>query len=388
MEITPFHVNVSQEILDDLAMRLKSTRWPDEIPNSGWDYGTNRAYIKGLLDYWGSEFNWRVQENAINGFPNFRANIDGLNIHFIHERGKGPNPLPIIITHGWPSSFYEMLKIIPFLTDPASHGGESEDSFDVVVPSLPGYGFSDRPHRPGMTNRTIADLWAEVMSDLGYDRFGAYGGDIGAGVTAWLGLLHPKQVVGIHVTSVREPYLGEGVPPLSEAEKAYVALQERWNDDENGYGHIQSTRPQTLAYGLNDSPAGLAAWIVEKFRAWSDCDGDVEKRFTKDELLTNITIYWVTQTINSSVRLYYEHKHNPRPFKKGERIEIPCGVALTKEEVDHAPREWAERTYNIQHWTELPSGGHFVASEEPKLLAEDIRSFFRRLRNADAVDIA
>jgi len=380
MEITPFHVNVPNEILDDLAMRLKSTRWPDELPNSGWDYGANRAYIKGLLDYWGSEFNWRIQEEAMNGFRNFRANINGLNIHFIHERGKGPNPLPIIITHGWPSSFYEMLKIIPLLTDPASHGGKSEDSFDVVVPSLPGYGFSDRPNRPGMTNRTIADLWAELMSGLGYDRFGAHGGDIGSGVTAWLGLFHPEQVVGINVTSVREPYLGEGVPPLSEAEKSYVALQKRWDDDENGYGHIQSTRPQTLAYGLNDSPAGLAAWVVEKFRAWSDCDGDVEKRFTKDELLTNITIYWVTQTINSSIRLYYEHKHNPRPFKKGERIEIPCGVALTKEKVEHAPREWAERTYNIQHWTEFPTGGHFVASEEPKLLAEDIRSFFRKLR--------
>lgn len=273
-----------------------------------------------------------------------------------------------------------MLKIIPLLTDPASYGGDSRDSFDVIVPSLPGFGFSDRPVQPGLTNRTIAGMWVELMVGLGYDCFCAHGGDIGSGITAWLGLLHTDHVMGIHVTSVRRPYLGEGTPQLSAAEKAFVALQERWEDEEDGYGHIQSTRPQTLAYGLNDSPVGLAAWFIEKFRAWSDCNGEVEKRFTKDELLTNITIYWVTQTINSSIRLYYEHKHNPRSFQRKERIQVPCGVALTKEEVDHAPREWAERTYNVVHWTELPSGGHFAASEEPKLLADDIRAFFRKLR--------
>ncbi len=378
MEISPFEAHVPDSVLDDLRERLDRVRWPDELDGAGWTYGSSLAYMRELVAYWRDEFDWRAQERAINRFAHFRASIDGLGIHFIHERGKGPNPLPLILTHGWPGSFFEMYKLIPLLADPASHGGDPRDAFDVVVPSLPGYGFSDRPSRPGMTNSATADLWARLMTEgLGYARFAAHGGDIGSGVTARLGLRHPSSLLGIHVTAVSTPYLGPGAPALSEAERAYVALQERWEQEEGAYSHQQHTRPQTLAYGLNDSPVGLAGWIVEKFRAWSDCGGEIERRFSKDELLTNIMVYWATETINSSIRRYAEPRE---PIQPGQRITVPCAVALTREEVERAPREWAERTYNVQRWTDLPSGGHFLALEEPELLAEDLRAFFRQFR--------
>lgn len=381
MDVQPFKIHVPQATLDDLQACLKRTRWPDEIPHSGWDYGSNLAYMKELINYWRTQFDWRTQEEAINAFAHFRASVDGLSIHFIHERGKGPNPLPLIVTHGWPRSFFQMLKIIPLLTDPESHGGDPEDSFDVVVPSLPGYGFSDRPTQRGMTTSRIADLWVRLMTEgLGYSRFGAQGGDLGAGVTNRLGLAYPDQLIGIHVTNLTEPYLGPGARELSEAERAMLAESERWDNSEGAYAKLQATKPQTLSYGLNDSPAGLVAWIVEKFRAWSDCSGEVERRFTKDELLTNVTIYWVTETINSSIRLYYENRHNPMPLKQGERIEVPSAVALFPKEIRHPCREWAERTCNVQRWTQMPRGGHFAAQEEPDLLVEDIRAFFRTLR--------
>ncbi len=276
-----------------------------------------------------------------------------------------------------------MNRIIPLLSDPANHGGDPADAFDVVVPSIPGYGFSDRPTQRGMNIFRIADLWARLMTDgLGYHRFGAQGGDWGASVTARLGFAHPNQLVGIHVTSVAAifPYLGPGARELSQQERALLEGRERWRQAEGGYSHIQGTKPQTLSYGLNDSPTGLAAWMVEKFRTWSDCEGDVERRFTKDELLTNVTIYWVTQTINSSTRLYYEFQHSPWSLSQGEGIQVPCAVALFPKEISRPPREWAERSYNVQRWTPMPRGGHFAALEEPDLLAEDIRAFFRPLR--------
>jgi pimeloyl-ACP methyl ester carboxylesterase len=302
--------------------------------------------------------------------------VDGLGIHFIHERGRGPNPTPLILTHGWPSSFFELTKLIPLLTDPGAHGGDPAQSFEVVVPSLPGYGFSEASHATGMLSSRVAELWATLMPRLGYARFAAFGSDIGAGVTSRLGLYHPERLLGIYVLSVVDPYLGPGARPLSAAAQAFKAVGEEWDRDEGAYSHIQATRPQTLAYGLNDSPMGLAAWIVEKWRAWGDTHGDLESRFSKDDLLTTVMIYWITQTINASTRMYYEYCHHPRPLGPADRVRVPAAIGLTTEPVDRAPREWAERSYDIQRWTEFPRGGHFFAFEEPELLAEELRAFF------------
>lgn len=384
MDVQPFKIHVPEETLTDLRERLDETRWSDEIPGSNWDYGTNLAYIKELVDYWRTSFNWRAQEEAINRLSHFRAEVEGLGIHFIHEKGKGPNPMPLVLTHGWPGSFFEMSKITPLLTDPASHGGDPADAFHVVTPSMPGYGYSDHPTQPGMHVLRVSDLWVKLMTEgLGYQRFGAQGGDWGASVTAYLGFAYPENLTGIHLTSITRPtpYMGPGATPFSEAEKALLKQREDWLQAEGGYSHIQGTKPQTLSYGLNDSPAGLAAWLVEKYRTWSDCGGDVEKRFTKDELLTTITIYWATQTINSSTRLYYETAKHPWDMKQGERISVPSAMAVFPGEISTPPREWGERSFNIQQWTEMPSGGHFSAFEEPQRLAEDIRSFFRPLRD-------
>ena len=288
-----------------------------------------------------------------------------------------------MVTHGWPGTFFEMYKILPLLTDPGSHGGDPADSFDVVAPSMPGYGFSDRPNYRGLHLGKVSDLWAKLMAEgLGYNRFGAHGGDWGADVTAYLGYAYPQHLIGIHLTDLNrpEPYLGSGSRELSEAEKALLREQERWNRDERGYGHIQGTKPQTLSYGLNDSPAGLAAWIVEKYRSWSDCGGDVESKYTKDELLTTITIYWVTQTINSSTRLYYETRNHPWKMEQGGRIQVPRAMAAFPHEITPPPREWGERSFNVRRWTDMPRGGHFAALEEPDLLVEDLWAFFRTLR--------
>ena len=383
MEVQPYKVEVSQDVLDDLKRRLEHTRWPDEIVGSGWDFGSNLAYVKELCEYWRTEFDWRAQERDINTFRHFRTELDGLNIHFIHQRGKGPNPMPLIITHGWPSTFFELLKIIPPLTDPASHGGDPADAFDVVVPSLPGYGFSDRP-QIRMDIPSMARLWHILMLDvLGYDTFGSQGGDWGACVSARLGFNYPSNVAGVHLNNdtFACPYLGPGSREMSDREKTYREEVQIGNIEERAFARLQSTRPQTVAYALNDSPAGLAAWIVEKFRSWSDCDGDVEKVYSKDELLTNITVYWVTQTISSSVRIYYEAFYgNPWVLKRGERVEVPCAVALFPKDPYQVVREWAERSLNVQRWTEMPAGGHFAAMEQPQLLVDDIRAFFRHLR--------
>ena len=383
MAVQPFTIDVPDSILEDLKSRLERTRWPDELPGTNWEYGSNLDYVKELVEYWRAKFDWRAQERLLNSFSHFKTEVEGLDIHYIHEKGKGPNPIPLVITHGWPGTFFEMYKVIPMLSDPARHGGDPADAFDVVAPSMPGYGFSAHTTERGLDVLAIGDLWAKLMSDnLGYPRFGAQGGDWGAIVTAKLGLSHSDKVIGIHSTFISRPtpYMGPGSRELSEAEKAMFQQRTDWQAAEGGYAHIQGTKPQTLSYGLNDSPAGLAAWIVEKYRTWSDCGGDVETRFTKDELLTTITIYWVTQSIGSATKLYYESLRETWRLAQGERIEVPCGIAVFPSEISVPPREWAERSYNVQQWTVMPSGGHFAALEEPVRLVEDIRNFFRPLR--------
>ena len=383
MDVRPFTIAIEDGVLEDLQKRLADTRWPDEIPNTGWDYGSNLGYLKELVEYWRNKFDWRAQEAKLNAFNHFKSKVDGLDIHFIHEKGKGPNPIPLIITHGWPSCFFEMTKIIPLLADPASHGGDAADSFDVVAPSLPGFGFSDHAQERGMEVQRVAGMWNKLMTqNLGYPKFAAQGGDIGSGVTARLGFAHSDTLFGIHLTSITRPtpYMGPGSKPVTDAEQALITQRDKWFADEGGYNHIQGTKPQTLAYGLNDSPVGLAAWIVEKYRTWSDCGGDVEKSYTKDELLTIVTIYWVTQTISSSTRMYFENQKNLWTMEKDQKVPAPAGMAMFPQEISKPPREWGERSYDVRRWTELTSGGHFAALEEPQQLAEEVRSFFRDFR--------
>jgi pimeloyl-ACP methyl ester carboxylesterase len=381
MNIQPFEIHVSDTTLYDLQKRLAQTRWPDEIPNSGWNYGTDLGYLKELVDYWQHKFNWREQEVKLNKFHQFKAQVDGVNIHFIHMKGKGTNSTPIILTHGWPDSFYRFYKVIPMLTDPEKFGGKAEDSFDVVIPSLPGFGFSDRK---AMTDTTIAELWAKLMTKLlGYKRFTAAGGDLGSGVTKALALKHADVVAAIHLTDVGYLTGLEDFSTMSEAEQQFASFIQRWLLTEGAYIFIQSTKPQTLGYGLNDSPIGLASWIVEKFYAWSDCKGKIENRFTKDELLTNIMIYWITETINSSIRMYSENARatfaQNAPMTKLVRSQVPAAVALFPADAPF-PREWAERNVNLKRWTKMPRGGHFAALEEPELFVSDLREFFQNFR--------
>lgn len=374
----PFTIHVSDEALDDLRARLERTRLSDEIPGSDWDYGTNLAYLRELVDYWRTRYDWRAHERELNRLAHFRAQVDGLGIHFIHEQGRGPNPKPLLLLHGWPGSVYEFMQIIPMLTDPAAHGGDARDSFTVIAPSLPGYGFSDHPRTRVMNIQAIADIMFKLMTEvLGYQRFCAQGGDWGAAISSRIGEVYQKHLYGIHINMVAVG-AAEGRRPteLSPEERIFLGDLARFRQEETGYQWIQGTKPQTLAYGLNDSPAGLAAWIVEKFRTWSDCHGDVERRFSKDQLLTNVTIYWLTQTINSSMRLYYEARHHAWRLKPNTRIETPTGIANFPAELLRPPRSWAERAYNVVRWTTMPSGGHFAAMEEPARLAEDIRAFF------------
>lgn len=383
MALEPFRISVSDDVLDDLRTRLRRTRWPGEVEDSGWTYGANLAYLQELVAYWLDGFDWRAAEARLNQWPQHLTTSDGLTIHFAHVRGQGPRPLPVVLNHGWPGSFMEFLDVAGPLSDPAAHGGSPDDAFDLVIPSLPGYGFSPDPRRPGVTPAVMADAFARLMTDeLGYPRFGAQGGDWGSMITSELGFRHPDKVVGIHQNMVgARPYTGLEEPPLTDEEQAMRKRARAWQDEEAGYQHIQGTRPQTLAYALTDSPTGLAGWITEKFRAWTDCGGEIEKAVSKDQLLTNIMIYWVSGCINSSMRLYYEVRHHPWLMKRGEKITVPSGFAIFPREITVPPRSWVERAYNVQRWTEMPRGGHFAALEEPDLLVEDIRAFFRPLRS-------
>jgi microsomal epoxide hydrolase len=374
-----FTIAIPDDVIADLRERLGRTRLPGEVRDSGWQYGASLAYLKELIEYWRMRYDWRKHERDLNTMAHNKVPIDSCPIHFIHQPGVGPNPIPLLLLHGWPGSIAEFQQIIPMLTDPARHGGDAREAFTVVAPSLPGYGFSDDPRVPGVDVKRIAEICHELMTQvLGYQRFGVQGGDWGAIIASRIGHAYPKDVIGVHLNMVA---LGpaEGRKALADdaESKRFLDGMRKFSEEETGYQQIQGTKPQTLAYGLNDSPAGLAAWIVEKFRTWSDCSGDLESRFTKDQLLTNITIYWVTQSINSSTRLYYEARHGPYRLAPGERVEPPTGVALFPAELIRPPRAYAEKAYNLKRWTVMPRGGHFAAMEEPALLADDIRAFFR-----------
>jgi pimeloyl-ACP methyl ester carboxylesterase len=377
-----FAIPYSSSSVEDLRNRLQRTRWPDEIPNSNWTYGFDLNFLADLCSYWSDHFDWKAQVDRISAFNHFKFQADEGKIHFIHEKGKGPSPIPIILTHGWPGSFAEMLEIIPLLTDPAAHGFDTADSFDVIVPSLPGFGFSDRPAKGGMNAFRVAQIWVELMDALGYDRFAAQGGDLGAGVSTALGLRHSEHMVGIHLNFIPgsyRPHIAAGTT-ITTAEQEFAAKAAQWYDQNGAYAHLQGTRPQSPSYALNDSPAGLAAWIIEKFREWSDCGGDLYSRFSRDEVLTNVTLYWMTETISSSFRMYYEGRRVPLHFAEGEFVHPPCAIACFPKEINIPPRTWVERGYNVQRWTEMPRGGHFAATEEPEQLAADMRAFFRTLR--------
>ncbi len=379
--IRPFTIEIADEVLTDLRDRLARTRLPDQIPGTGWDYGADRAYMEELLAYWEDGFDWRAQERALNEFDHFKTSIDGLDVHFIHQRSANEDATPLLLTHGWPGSFVEFTKIIGPLTDPAAYGGDPADAFHVVIPSLPGYGFSDKPTETGYNPERMADVLAGLMERLGYDRYGAQGGDWGAIISRILAGNYSDRLIGLHTN-----FLTAGPPPGGNSQEGVTAEEQALRReraqafaDERGYQSIQGTKPQTVGYGLNDSPAGLAAWIVEKFHGWSDNDGDVESAFTKDELLTNVTLYWVTETITSASRLYYESGNTPSTRPVGY-IDVPTGAAMFPKEISFTPRRWAEARYNIVRWTVMPRGGHFAALEEPELLVDDIRAFFRELR--------
>jgi len=377
----PFRIDIPEATLTDLRDRLRRTRFPDQAPGAPWAFGADLAYVRELCAYWRDRYDWRKHEAVLNGFRQFTAPVAGIDLHFIHEQGRGPAPLPLLLSHGWPGSVWEFYKIIPMLTDPGRFGGDARDAFTVVAPSLPGYGFSFAPGQPRFGVSEIADAFAALMTDvLGYRRFAAQGGDWGGFITARLGVSHADRLAGIHVNllSLRRD-LPRPAHPTPE-ERAYLDDLATWLREETGYQWIQGTKPQTLAFGLTDSPAGLAAWIVEKFRTWSDCGGDVERRFSKDELLTNITLYWVTEAINSSFWPYYARYHAPWPIADGQRVEVPTAYAAFPREIVRPPRSWAERVYNIRRWTVMPAGGHFAALEEPQALVDDLRVFFRDLR--------
>ncbi|MFI5911741.1 epoxide hydrolase family protein [Dactylosporangium sp. NPDC051541] len=375
----PFRIAVTDTAVADLRDRLRRTRWPDAVDGAGWEYGTDPGYLREITDYWATTFDWRAQERRLNTFAQFGIAVDGRRVHGVLERGRGPAPLPVLVLHGWPGSFVQMLDLLPLLTDPAAHGGAAGDAFDVVVGSLPGFAFSDAARRPGLGAVAMAHRFHRLMTrQLGYRRYAVRGSDFGASVAEQLGAFYPEAVVGLHLSGTT-PRADDPPARPSPAVRQYIEDVRRWRAVEVGYGGQQSTRPQTLAYALNDSPVGLAGWILEKFRRWSDCEGpdgrDVERRFTKDQLLTNISVYWFTATIGSSIRMYYEtEREQPR------RPDVPAAWLMSSKDMFPTPREWVERAARVDRWTAVDRGGHFIEWEEPQLVAEDMRQFFRALR--------
>jgi pimeloyl-ACP methyl ester carboxylesterase len=373
-EIEEFTIHVDDPVLDDLHQRLDRTRLPDQIDGTGWEYGVPVGYLRQLVDYWRNSYDWRAEEARLNSLDHYRTSIDHQKIHFVHARSPHPDARPLLLTHGWPGSVVEFLDVIPRLTHPERHGGRASDACHVIAPSLPGYGFSEPTRSVGWDVHHIARAFIELMARIGYSSYVAQGGDWGAQVTTWIGALDPEHCKAIHLN------MAPGIPPpspspLSEEEQSDLTAMKRFTNDEAGYANEQGTRPQTIGVALNDSPAGLLAWIVEKFRAWSDSDGHLERCFTRDQLLTNVMLYWTTQTSTSSARLYWETKHTSAgtpPF-----VEVPTGVARYPGEVLRWPRSWVERQFNVVRWEALPRGGHFPAMEQPELFVDDLRQFLQ-----------
>lgn len=372
MDVAPFTVHVPDVVLEDLRERIAKTRWPDPAPGQPWGQGVDLDYLRSLLAYWADGFDWRARERELNRYQHRVAEVDGVRIHFVHHRASGGG-IPLVLTHGWPSTFLEMLNLVDRLGD----------RFDLVVPSLPGYAFSERPPRVGVDRQEVARLWNLLMPGLGYERYGAHGGDFGAGVATHMALLEPERLLGIHMSTPEIwPYTGPGTPPLTPEEQAYVDQVARWDDTERGYSAVQSTRPQTLGYALNDSPAGLAAWVLDKWRSWADSDGDLDAAFGRDSLLTMLTVTWATASITSSTRDYYDNRWHGTPMGPDDHVRVPTAMALFPASLvpeGEPPRSWYERLYQVERWTVFPRGGHFAAAEAPDLLAADIAEFFEPL---------
>ena len=379
--VRPFQLHVPDSAIVDLRERLARTRFTDQAPGEPWAFGTDVAYLQQLVEHWRTRFDWRTQEARLNAFVQYTVPLHGIDLHFLHVQGNGPRPLPLLLSHGWPGSVFEFLDIIPRLTDPARFGGDPADAFTVIAPSLPGYGLSFKPGQPRFSLEAIADCFADLMTGvLGYERFAAQGGDWGAFITSRLGAVHADKLIGIHLNLLamrRDPKM---LPNPTPEEQRFISDLEHWLKEETGYQWIQGTRPQTLAFGLSDSPGGLAAWIVEKFRRWSDCDGDVDGLFSRDHLLANISLYWFSGAIGSSFWPYYSRMHGPWPIPEGG-VGVPMGYAAFPREIVRPPRSVAEKWYtDIRRWTEMPKGGHFAAMEQPQALAHEITEFFRPLR--------
>jgi pimeloyl-ACP methyl ester carboxylesterase len=388
-DISPFKIQVSDDELVDLRRRLSNIRWPPDATGKPWSMGTDRAYMQKLVAYWKDRYDWRKQEADLNTFPQYTTVINGYKIHFIHQKASNPSAVPLVMTHGFPGTLWEMLPSVAALTNPVAHGGAAADSFHVVVPSLPGYGFSSEPLEDFSPDKVPA-LWAALMDKLGYRRFGAYGSDWGSGITTQLGTQFPDRLIG---TAVPGPPPRTNREPRTPEERAYFESQERYTAEETAYQHIQGTKPQSLAYGLTDSPTGVAAWVVEKLRAWSDCKGNVERRFTKDQILTLVSIYWHTRTIGTAVRIYYStgRWRTPASAKPSATTQQAGGRRVPQAYLDfygitsraRPPKSLVDKVPdNVTLWSYHETGGHFPAIEEPKLLVEDLRTFFRPLRSA------
>lgn len=384
-QIIPFNISISDTDIADLQQRLALTRLPDQLSDTSWEYGTDIGYLSGLIEYWQNDFDWRAQERQLNQFDQFKTEVDGLDMHFIHQRSSNPNAIPLMMVHGWPGSISEFVKIIGPLTEPQLHGGDASDAFHIIAPSLPGFGFSEIPDQRGYSPEKMAHILAGLMEKIGYQQYAIAGGDWGAIINRHVANNYPDRLIGLHSNMMLAN------PPADQQQRENVTAEESearaargaYMENERAYQLIQGSKPQSLGYGLNDSPAGLAAWISEKFHGWSDmpqgADGNLDDYITKDEILTNVSIYWFTQTITASTRIYYENSKTP-PAKPMGYIDVPTGAAIFPAEIFITPRAWAEASYDLRHWTVMPDGGHFAALEQPELYLQDLRDFFQLLR--------